>query len=39
MLSKKLTTILIGTSILLSTFLVSAPALKQVKAFLNPTVQ
>ena len=36
MLSKKLTITLIGTSILLCTSLIAAPALKHVKAMLNP---
>lgn len=39
MLSKKLTITLIGTSILLCTSLIAAPALKHVKAMLNPTIQ
>lgn len=39
MLSKKLTIPLIGTSLLLCTSLIAAPALKHVKAILNPTVQ
>lgn len=38
MLSKKLKITLIGTSLLLGTSLVAAPHLKNVKAFLNPTI-
>lgn len=38
MLSKKLKITLIGTSLLVGTSLIAAPHLKQVKAFLNPTI-